>query len=547
MAKHKNITKKFILTSSILLQCLMILLLAVVIYAAQHSQERQADNFFQTLKQEQQHQEKLLRQSLISKGEAITALMAENAVGTIHSYDFDALKNRATDAVHDQDIAAVTFYDAGGKVLAEAKTGGVLDSQTLKKEIISQNKVIGSLEVVVSFASVKKDVDSLSTRISELLQATGREIDAATWRLGVTTLVVGGVIVLVMCLIIYWCLRRFVVTPVRVIIDGLNDGARQVTAASAQLSIASSQLADGSARQAASLEQTSASLEEVSSMTRNNADNAGQCDGLMKDVRQVVEKANRSMADQTAAMTDITRASEATSKIIKTIDEIAFQTNLLALNAAVEAARAGEAGAGFAVVADEVRSLAMRAAEAAKNTATLIEGTVKKVKSGAALVRKTNEDFAEVSEMAAKVGSLVSEIALASNEQSQGIGQVTAAMTEIDRVTQETAASSEECASASEELSAQAVHMQAYVEDLGLLVGGKSAQRTKDQKITGKLVKAGPSRRGLSTPPKVSPRAAAQQDKEPGEKVAPPSLPAPVQEKKPEQVIPFDEEDFKDF
>lgn len=546
MAKHTDIRKKFILTSSILLQCLMVVLVALVIYTAKRAQEKQADMFFQTLKQEQQNQEKLLRQSLLGKAEAVAALLAQNAVGTIINYDFDSLKDRARDAILDQDIAGVIFYEAGGKILAQAKTSGALDSQTITKDIVSEGKAIGRLEVIVSFASVRKDVDSLAARISDLLQSTSREIDAATWQIGVSTLVVAGVIVLFMCIIIYWCLGRFVVAPVRFIIDGLDEGARQVTAASAQLSSASNQLADGSTRQAASLEETSASLEEVSSMTRNNADNAGQCDGLMKEVREVVAKANRSMAEQTAAMADITKASEQTSKIIKTIDEIAFQTNLLALNAAVEAARAGEAGAGFAVVADEVRNLAMRAAEAAKNTATLIEGTVKKVKSGAVLVHKTNEDFAEVSEMAAKVGSLVSEIALASNEQSQGIGQVTQAMNEIDRVVQETAASSERCASASEELSGQAVHMQSYVEDLGLLVGGKSATRKKERKKTDTPLKTGQSRRALAAPPKTG-QTAAPQEKDPAEQAAPARLPAPAAEKKAEQIIPFDDEDFKDF
>ena len=140
----------------------------------------------------------------------------------------------------------------------------------------------------------------------------------------------------------------------------------------------------------------------------------------------------------------ISKASEETSKIIKTIDEIAFQTNLLALNAAVEAARAGEAGAGFAVVADEVRNLAMRAAEAAKNTADLIEGTVKKVQDGSLLVATTNDAFSQVKESTTQVGNLVSEITEASKEQSSGIEQVNIAISEMDKVVQQNAANAEE-------------------------------------------------------------------------------------------------------
>ncbi len=133
-------------------------------------------------------------------------------------------------------------------------------------------------------------------------------------------------------------------------------------------------------------------------MTKQNADNANQADGLMKEANQVVVQANESMGELTTSMEEISKASEETSMIIKTIDEIAFQTNLLALNAAVEAARAGEAGAGFAVVADEVRNLALRASDAAKNTANLIEGTVKKVSDGSELVTRTNEAFTKVAE-----------------------------------------------------------------------------------------------------------------------------------------------------
>lgn len=232
----------------------------------------------------------------------------------------------------------------------------------------------------------------------------------------------------------------------REIIEGLTSGATNVSGASQQM-------AQGSSEQAASIEETSASLDQMSSMTRSNANNAKEADNRMKNANQTVEEANRSMNDLTVSMQDISRASEETSKIIKTIDEIAFQTNLLALNAAVEAARAGEAGAGFAVVADEVRNLALRAADAAKNTANLIENTIKKINDGSGIVAKTNEAFGEVATNASKVGQLVGEIATASDEQAQGIEQVNKAINEMDKVVQSNAAGTEELASQSEELS----------------------------------------------------------------------------------------------
>lgn len=267
-------------------------------------------------------------------------------------------------------------------------------------------------------------------------------------------------------------ITRSITKPVNRIIAGLNDGAEQVASASEQVSAASQSLAEGSSEQAASLEETSASLEEMASMTRQNAANAGQGDSLMKETTQIVNQANDAMGQLRVSMEEISTASEETYKIIKTIDEIAFQTNLLALNAAVEAARAGEAGAGFAVVADEVRNLAMRAADAAKNTSDLIEGTVRKVKDGADLTASTNDSFVQVAESAHKVADLVSEIAAASNEQAQGIEQVNKAVTEMDKVTQQNAANAEESASASEELNAQAEQMKVMVADLVDLVGG---------------------------------------------------------------------------
>ncbi|MFH0998835.1 MAG: methyl-accepting chemotaxis protein [Pseudomonadota bacterium] len=321
------------------------------------------------------------------------------------------------------------------------------------------------------------------------------------------------------------------------VINGLTEASDQVASAAGEVSAASQSLAEGSSQQAASVEETSSSLEEMSSMTKQNASNAGQADSLMKQANQVVNKANTSMGQLTTSMQEISKASEETSKIIKTIDEIAFQTNLLALNAAVEAARAGEAGAGFAVVADEVRNLAMRAADAAKNTAALIEGTVKKVSDGTALVKTTNDAFKEVAATTEKVGELVGEIAAASSEQSQGIEQVNIAVTEMDKVTQQNAATAEESASASEELNAQAEEMKAFVGELAAMVGGNAA------------MSAGGSRTVKRPKPAMhasqAPQKALTTPKKPAKGRAL-TLQRPRQVN-PDDIIPMDEADFKDF
>ncbi|SDU60044.1 methyl-accepting chemotaxis protein [Desulfobacula phenolica] len=282
----------------------------------------------------------------------------------------------------------------------------------------------------------------------------------------------GTIIAIFLGLLFAFIITRTITKPLNIVIQGLGEGANQVASASSQVSSTSQSLAEGSSEQAASIEETSSSMEEMSSMTKKNAENAGQADMIMKDSSQVVSAANESMNQLIQSMKEISTASKKTSKIIKTIDEIAFQTNLLALNAAVEAARAGEAGAGFAVVADEVRNLAMRAANAANDTSSLIEGTVNKVNNGSKLVLTANEAFGKVTESSGKVAALISEISHASKEQSDGIEQVNSAIGEMDKVIQQNAANAEESASASEELNAQAEQLKEFVADLVSLVTG---------------------------------------------------------------------------
>jgi methyl-accepting chemotaxis protein len=272
------------------------------------------------------------------------------------------------------------------------------------------------------------------------------------------------------------------------VIDGVMEGTDQMVSSSEQIARDGQELSDGASRQAASIEETSSSLEEISSMVKQNAENAGKAKEMTHEVEQIVEKVDRHMNDMGAAIKDISESSRETDKIVKTIDEISFQTNLLALNAAVEAARAGEAGAGFAVVADEVRNLAMRAAEAAKNTAVLIGNTMKSVEKGSRLTQATHDSFKTNKEISSKVGALVDEIAEASREQAEGIENVSQAVTDMDSVVQQNAANAEESASAAEQMNAQANQMKEYLKDLVILIRrNKDAGRGGNSTVSGNI------------------------------------------------------------
>ena len=258
------------------------------------------------------------------------------------------------------------------------------------------------------------------------------------------------------------------------IVQRLTSGSDHVAGASAQAASAGQLLSEGASSQAASLEETSASLEELSSMTKRNAESAQQAKHAAGQARTSADAGAERMHAMATAMSAIQASSADIAKIIKTIDEIAFQTNILALNAAVEAARAGEAGMGFAVVAEEVRALAQRSATAARETAEKIEDSVAKSQQGAHISAEVAQSFESIQQQVLQLDQLVGEIATASHEQNQGIGQVTSAVAQMDRITQANAGSAEETAAASQELNSQVNVLRDAVATLEQLVNSST-------------------------------------------------------------------------
>jgi methyl-accepting chemotaxis protein len=323
-----------------------------------------------------------------------------------------------------------------------------------------------------AFERLLQAIGAMQSAESRQEEAAVAELDGRSGRAQALVYILVGVAIAGL-VILAILLVRHVNHQLREVVQELTQTSNGAASSAAQISRGSQTLAQGASQQAASIEETSASSEQISAMTRRNAEHSREAAQRMKQATKAVEEANQRLTQMVRSMDEIQTSSDQVGKIIRTIDEIAFQTNILALNAAVEAARAGESGMGFAVVADEVRNLAHRSAEAARNTAVLIEESVTRSKDGKGKLDEMASAILSITKSSNEVSTLVEEIQRGSEEQARGIEQVNRALIEMQTATQNAAASAEESAAAGQELSSQSENLRATVHTLAGMVGGQ--------------------------------------------------------------------------
>jgi methyl-accepting chemotaxis protein len=403
-----------------------------------------------------------------------------------HNRFIEQAKQLMTEAATQFDASAQQSYQDYLKLFSqwEAQSKKVIANMAdAQQQVFARRISYGS--ALTLFNQLRTALDSLSKQqLNRVAEANGRinrkvsqtdteaskVVATMRWLLAIFSVI--GLAVAVVLTLLGWGISKSIIGPIRQVINKLNVTASVTAQASAEASASSQSLAEGATEQAANLEETSSALEEMAGMTRANSEHAGEADKLASDAMGLAEQVGQAMTRMRQAIGEIKSASDQTAKIVKTIDEIAFQTNLLALNAAVEAARAGDAGRGFAVVAEEVRNLAQRSATAARDTSNLIAESQGKAATGVAASDEVGRILAEVSSTIEKVGLLVSQVNVASRDQSQGVDQINQSVVQIDRVTQRVAANAESTASSSMQLTQQAQEVVQAVALLSGMIGG---------------------------------------------------------------------------